>query len=842
MDRLSPEYRAGVNNFIKVATQDARRRKLKKILCPCEICVNHCRKTESQVRYDLFRYGIDQSYTCWTKHGENVDALHDSSCTINFETQTSTEHEFEKGHKNEMLPDGNEIPSSTYEAKKSINPLGLNYVKIHYIARKLIWHDRDRNKNGLLRHPADVEAWKAIDERYPDFAKDPRNIRLGVVEAYDAYKQERFTLRDVVLWTISDYPALGNLSGCTVGGYHACATCGVHTHSTWLKYSRKLSYTGHRKWLPSGHRYRYQMNPFDGHQDFGLAPEPVSGLQRFEEAKSNENSWGKKGNGGTTLGKSTRSEFEDEDSANLKKLSIWAKELEYFKYNLVQHNFDLMHIEKNVCESLVGTLLNDPKKTKDGYKARMDLNDLKIRPELEPVVAGRRMYLPPACYTLTKDEKVKFCKTLYELKVPQGYSSNFSSLVSLKDRKLIGLKSHDYHVFMQQFLPLAVRSILPKNVRNTIIRLSSFFKSICKKDIDIAELDNIQKDLVETLCLLENYFLPSFFTIMIHLTVHLVREVKLCGPVFTRWMYPFERYMKILKGYIRNKNRVEGCIVNCSELEEFFEFAADWLSGVETIGIPPLKCTGNSASEGSSILSDGKPIQGAHEDEVEKELDDEDDTMAEEKRISKYLRWISQGPHHIVVKYNGYDINGCRYRTKRHDVGVNQNCGVSLEASGMHIASAKDSNPKIATSRYYGVIKEIWVLDYKCVKIPVFLCDWVHSGYGVKTDELGYTLVVLNRLGHKKDPFILAVQANQVFYVEDQGDPRWSVVTSCPLNDYIDDDDVDENAEDELMFENRRPEDNMAVDMSSLYVNDDSDTSYFRDDGQGIYVDPSFEQ
>lgn len=835
MDRLSPEYRAGVNDFIKVATQDARRRKLKKIFCPCEICVNHCRKTESEVRYDLFRYGIDQSYTCWTKHGENLHAPHASSCTVNFETHTSTEHEFEEGPlgdipdstiddapdyvaeatkmvdailedfpgdrrkfekliedakkplfpgdskltklsaiiklynlkakhgvsdkffgelldllKNEMLPDGNEIPSSTYEAKKSINPLGLNYVKIHvcpndcilyrkdhekkevcptcgesrwkkdkitlkeckgvpvkvlwyfpiiprlkrlflvkYIARKLIWHDRDRNKDGLLRHPADAEAWKAIDERYPDFAEDPRNIRLGVsadgvnpfrgkkksyscwpiltvvynlppslcmkrkfmmltmliqgpkepgndidvflapfiddlkllfdegVEAYDAYKQERFTLRAVVLWTISDYPALGNLSGCTVGGYDACATCGVNTHSTWLKYSKKVSYTGHRKWLPSGHRYRYQMKPFDGNQEFGVAPEPVSGLQRFEEAKSIENAWGKKGNGGRTLGKSTRSEFEDEDSSNLKKLSIWAKELEYFKYNLVQHNFDLMHIEKNVCESLVGTLLNDPLKTKDGYKARMDLNDLKIRPELEPVVAGKRMYLPPACYTLTKEEKVKFCKTLYELKVPQGYCSNFSSLVSLKDSKLIGLKSHDYHVLMQQFLPLAVRSILPKNVRNTIIRLSSFFKSICKKEIDIVELDNIQRDLVETLCLLEKYFPPSFFTIMIHLTVHLVREVKLCGPVFTRWMYPFERYMKILKGYIRNKNRAEGCIVNCNELEEFVEFAADWLSGVETIGIPPLKYTGASSSEGSSIISDGKPLQGAQEDVVD---------------------------------------------------------------------------------------------------------------------------------------------------------------------------------------------------------------------------------
>ncbi|KAL6346172.1 hypothetical protein AAG906_027907 [Vitis piasezkii] len=37
---------------------------------------------------------------------------------------------------------------------------------------------------------------------------------------------------------------------------------------------------------------------------------------------------------------------------------------------------------------------------------------------------------------------------------------------------------------------------------------------------------------------------------MIHLTVHPTREVRLCGPVYFKWMYPFERFMKVLKGYV----------------------------------------------------------------------------------------------------------------------------------------------------------------------------------------------------------------------------------------------------------------------------------------------------
>ena len=133
-----------------------------------------------------------------------------------------------------------------------------------------------------------------------------------------------------------------------------------------------------------------------------------------------------------------------------------------------------MHIEKNVAESIVGTLLNVLGKTKDGLPARSDLEHFGLRQELQPKTQGNKTILPAACYTLTKEEKDKFCETLYNLRVPQGYCSNFSSLVSLKDRKLVGLKSHDYHMLMQQFLRIAIRSIMPEPTRYAIIRLCFF--------------------------------------------------------------------------------------------------------------------------------------------------------------------------------------------------------------------------------------------------------------------------------------------------------------------------------------------------------------------------------
>ena len=54
-------------------------------------------------------------------------------------------------------------------------------------------------------------------------------------------------------------------------------------------------------------------------------------------------------------------------------------------------------------------------------------------------------------------------------------------------------------------------------------------------------------------------------------------------------------------------------------------------------------------------------------------------------------------------------------------------------------------------------------------------CDWVQNSC-LKKDELGFILVDLNRLGYRSDPFILASQAKQVFYVNDQIQIKWCIV------------------------------------------------------------------
>ena len=140
----------------------------------------------------------------------------------------------------DMLPLNNEMSLPMYEAKKTFSALGMEYQKIHAFpndsilyrnqykdaiacptcgksrwkinsegkkikkgvpakvlwyfppipkfkrmfqssetAKHLMWHAKDKECDGKLRHPSDSSAWKLVDHMWPDFASEPRNLRLA---------------------------------------------------------------------------------------------------------------------------------------------------------------------------------------------------------------------------------------------------------------------------------------------------------------------------------------------------------------------------------------------------------------------------------------------------------------------------------------------------------------------------------------------------------------------------------------------------------------------------------------------------------------------------------------
>lgn len=150
-------------------------------------------------------------------------------------------------------------------------------------------------------------------------------------------------------------------------------------------------------------------------------------------------------------------------------LKIWKTrsvfwDWEYWHKLDTPHCLDQMHICQNVLESLLATLMNMPDKTKDGPKARKDLQDLKIREDLhmpprkksEETGArekkGKKVkeedYCPPSRFTLSSAEIDQFFKCLNGVKISSDYYGKIGRYLDRNKKRFSGMKSHDCHVMM----------------------------------------------------------------------------------------------------------------------------------------------------------------------------------------------------------------------------------------------------------------------------------------------------------------------------------------------------------------------------------------------------------
>jgi hypothetical protein len=186
---------------------------------------------------------------------------------------------------------------------------------------------------------------------------------------------------------------------------------------------------------------------FNGNTEKRRPPPYLTGHEVYEMVK----------NVHVVLGKWKRTVKNNEGDDMCKKQSIFW-ELPYWKDLDVRHSIDVMHGKKNVCESLVGILLNTNKKTRNhGHAhAHADLKKMGIRQELwlDDFVKGTE--LTTSCITVSKNEK-EFCGFLKNVKVPSSYSTNVSRLISLLELKIApSVKSHNYHVLLTQMIIVGI--------------------------------------------------------------------------------------------------------------------------------------------------------------------------------------------------------------------------------------------------------------------------------------------------------------------------------------------------------------------------------------------------
>lgn len=155
------------------------------------------------------------------------------------------------------------------------------------------------------------------------------------------------------------------------------------------------------------------------------------------------------------------------------------------------------------------------------------------------------------------------------------------------------------------------------------------------------------------------------------------------------------------------------------------------------------------------------------------------------------LRWLAIGPSGNAKRYKKFVGNGFRFRTISVDnKKKTQNSGV--------IVTAKTTTNEDRT--YYGQLVDIIELSYhEDRKVVFFKCKWV-QGSAIKEDEYGITIVNSKQFKYTKEPFILASQSLQVFYVENPREKGWKAAIKVVPRDFFNMKDEERSTDKENTF------------------------------------------
>ncbi|XP_042389540.1 uncharacterized protein LOC121981198 isoform X2 [Zingiber officinale] len=156
----------------------------------------------------------------------------------------------------------------------------------------------------------------------------------------------------------------------------------------------------------------------------------------------------------------------------------------------------------------------------------------------------------------------------------------------------------------------------------------------------------------------------------------------------------------------------------------------------------------------------------------------EDINLAADDLVSSDLRLIARGPDAIGIRYEKFISNGFRFHTKEMErKRKTQNCDVTVRATTSSYSSIRDHNLVLSELDYYGILQNVIELNYGGGrKVVLFECEWVSKGKRLKLDEDGFVLANFKNVRRHNEPYILASQAMQVFYVEDPIDCDWHVI------------------------------------------------------------------
>ncbi|QHO28660.1 uncharacterized protein DS421_7g218620 [Arachis hypogaea] len=276
--------------------------------------------------------------------------------------------------------------------------------------------------------------------------------------------------------------------------------------------------------------------------------------------------------------------------------------------------------------------------------------------------------------------------------------------------------------------------------------------------------------------------------------------------------------MCTLKSYVRNRSRPEGYIVEAYLADECLTFCSRYLhDGIQTkLNRIPRN---NDANDFEAEIPHSFPIlfpkKGCPLGAKKGELFSLDDK--------------SRNQAHSYILLNCRKIED--YVRQREARRKTQNSGVTLVALTTSFASAKDPNPIRAKVFYYGRINDIIELDYfGNFKVVLFRCDW----YETQEDGYGSSYVQFNKKCYQEEPFVLACQVHQCFYVQDPFDQnKHYVMKSIPRDLFNIGDEAD--VDPQTIYE-KEPSDQS---MGPSIPNDNGEIDLIRGDLHEVVIDAS---
>nr|AAM74279.1 Putative transposable element [Oryza sativa Japonica Group] len=837
------EFIDGVHYFLRVA--EANRHK-GFICCPCNKCKNQKEYSASRtIHFHLFESGFMPSYNCWTSHGEQGvemeedevedDNISDFTQYAGFEGNQTGErkgmlmdakedcgsekgaHKLDKmledhrtslypcceqGHKKldttleflqwkakngisdkafgdllklvkNILPEGNKLPETTYEAKKIVCPLRLEVQKIHACPNDcILYRDEEYEnveacpvckalryrirrddpgevdgqltkkripaKDGMLRHPTDGSQWRNIDRKFKDFGKDARNIRFGLStdglnpfgEMSSGPKQPgndidvylRPLVEDLkLLWKKEGVPVwdedkqeefnLRALLFVTINDWPALSNLSGQSNKGYKACTHCMDET-ESTYLKHCRKVVYM-----GHRRFLAANHPVWKKGKHFEHTADHRTKPKHRSGKTVFAmvKDLKVVFgKGPGSQPIESedghAAMWKKNSIFWELPYWEF-LDVRHAidVMHLTKNLCVNLL--------GFLG---------------VYGKSKDTLEAPSYTLSKAEKESMFECLESIKVPSGYSTNIKRIISMKEKKCTNLKSHDCHIF-------------------------------------------------------ELIFPPSFFNIMTHLLCHLVKDIGILDLVYLHNMFPFERYMGVLKKYVRNRARPEASIAMGYGTEKVIQFCVEFIEVLRPIGVPESRHKGRLRGKGTlgrkaimtvdnnlfrkayfTVLQQSSLVAPYIEEHLAlvraRNIGKSDawitrhhiDTFSAWLRhlmgnetINQQLAFLARGPSGSIATFQGYEINGYTFYTRAQDMkSTNQNNDVRIDAMGHDGTTSTFTVP----SRTYGNL----TMDLSRL-----------TGGGVTIDHSGMTMVDFNKVGYSDEPFVLANDVTQVFNVKD---------------------------------------------------------------------------